>query len=78
MAILLTGSVILSTLPTDKGYISSAQDDNISDGSIMLDHHVYHKGKGRLKKAARVKPMAELYSRLDMSAYKALGIKPPA
>ena len=55
-----------------------AQAVNVSHGSIVLGHHVHNREKGWLKKAARVKPMVELYSRLDMSAYKSLGIKPPS
>ena len=69
---LLTGSTILSTLPTSDGCVSSAQSVNVCQGSLKLGHHIYHKGKGWLKQAARKKPMINLYSRLDMDAYKAL------
>ena len=68
----------MSTFPSDKGAISNSQSVEVSEGSIILGHHVYDKGRGWLRKAARVKPLVNLYSKLDMSAYKALGIKPPA
>ena len=74
---LLTGSVILSSLPSSQGSVSSAQSVNVSEGTLKLGHYVYYKGKGWLKQAARHKPMIDLYSRLDMNAYKALAIKPP-
>ena len=77
-AILLTGSAILSSVPTQVGTVSSSQAVDVSNGSLIIGHHVFNKGKGWLRQAARVKPMIELYSRLDMSAYKALGVKPPA
>ena len=76
--VMLTGTAILSTLPSQQGNVSSAQAAEVSNGTLVLGHHVYHKGKGWLRQGARAKPMVELYSRLDMSAYKALGLKPPA
>ena len=57
--------------------MSSVQAVEVTNGSLRLGHHVYHRGKGWLKQAARSKPMSDLYSRLDMDAYKALGLKPP-
>ena len=75
---LLTGSVILSSLPSGQGQVSHAQVAAVSQGKLVMGHHVYHKSRGWLKQAARVKPMVRLYSRLDMSAYKALRLKPPA
>ena len=77
-SLLLTGSAIMSTFPSDRGAISSSQSVEASEGSIILGHHVYDKGKGWLRKAARVRPLVNIYSKLDMSAYKALGVKPPA
>ena len=76
--VLLTRSAIMSSLPSNEGQVSSAQVAEVSHGSLVLGHHVYHKGRGWLKQAARSKPMVNLYSRLDISAYKALGLKPPA
>ena len=75
--ILITGSAILSLVPSSQGQVSSVQTVEVSNGSLKLGHHIYNRGKGWLKQAARSKPMVKLYSRLDMSAYKALGIKPP-
>ena len=75
---LLTGSAILSSLPSDQAQVSHAQVSAVSHGKLIMGHHVYHKSRGWLKQAARVKPMVKLYSRLDMAAYKALGLKPPA
>ena len=74
--VLVTGSAILSSMPSGEGQLSSAQAVNVSQGSLVLGHHVFSHGKGWLKQAARKKPMIELYSKLDMSAYKALGVKP--
>ena len=76
-SLLLTGSAIMSTLPSEKGKLSISQSVSVSEGSISLGHHVYHKSKGWLKQAACVKPLIDLYSWLDMRAYKALGLKPP-
>ena len=75
---MLTGSAILSSLPSDSGSMSKAQVAEVRHGELVLGHHVYHRGRGWLKQAARVKPVVQLYSRLDMGAYKALGLKPPA
>ena len=75
---LLTGSAILSSLPSSQGEISSAQVAEVSQGKLVIGHHVYCEGKGWLKQATRSKPMVGLNSKLDMSAYKALGLKPPA
>ena len=75
---LLTGSAILSSLPSDLGQVSPAQVAAVSHGKIILGHHVHHKSRGWLRQVARFKPMVKLYSRLDMSVYKALGLKPPA
>ena len=76
--ILITGSIILSSLPSNKGEVSSAQQvAAVSQGRLVLGHHVYHKSRGWMKKAARTKPMVRLNSRLDMNAYKSLGLKPP-
>ena len=72
---LLTGSAILSSLPSDPGQVSPAQVAAVSHGKIILGHHVHHKSRGWLKQAARVKPMVKLYSRLDISAYKELGLQ---
>ena len=74
---LITGSAILSSLPSAQGEISSSQVAAVNQGRLVLGHHVYHRGKGWLRQAARTKPMVGLHSRLDMSAYKALGLKPP-
>ena len=75
---LITGSVILSSLPSDKGELSSAQVAHVSQGKLVIGHHVYAKGRGWLKQAARAKPMLALHTIIDMSAYKAMGLRPPA
>ena len=75
---LMTGSVILSSLPSQRGNLSNAQVAYVSQGKLVIGHHVFSKGRGWLRQAARVKPMIALHSRIDMSAYKALGLKPPA
>ena len=75
---LITGSVILSSLPSDQGEISTSQVAAVHQGRLVLGHHVYHRQRGWLKQAARAKPMIALHSKVDMSAYKALGLKPPA
>ena len=76
--ILLSCSAILSSLPASQGQVSSAQDVQVKGGSIVLGHHVHSKSRGWVRQAARNKPMVELYSRLDMGAYKELGLKPPS
>ena len=50
----------------------------VSQGRLVIGHHVYHRGRGWLKQAARSKPIVRLNSRIDMNAYKSLGLKPPA
>ena len=78
VAALFTGSAILSSPPPDQGDASPAQVAVVHHGKLIMGHHVYDKSRGWLKQAARVKPMVRLYSRVDMSAYRALGLKPPA
>ena len=74
---LLIGSAILSTLPSGPGHESPTQVAAVSQGKVVIGHHTYHKVKGWVKQSAKAKPMVCLQSKLDMSAYKALGLKPP-
>ena len=58
---LLTGSVILSTMSSDIGDASNAQVAAVSEGRLVIGHHVYHKDRGWLRQAARSKPLVSLH-----------------
>ena len=75
--ICLTGSAILSTFPSVPGFASSTQVASVTQGSLVLGHHVHDKIRGWVRQSAKKKPTVSLKSKLDMSAYKALGLKPP-
>ena len=75
--ICLTGSAILSTFASVPGHATSSQVASVTQGSIVLGHHVHDKIRGWVRQSAKRKPTVTLESKLDMSAYKALGLKPP-
>ena len=75
--ICLTGSANQSTFPSVPGHATSTQVASVTQGNLVLGHHVHDKIRGWIRQSAKRKPTVRLESKLDMSAYKALGLKPP-
>ena len=73
----MVGSIILST--RGEGYASPAQAAIVTQQGQMerLSHHVFVKGKGWMRQAAKSKPMVLVTAKVDKAAYTALQVKAP-
>ena len=72
---IMAASAIMSALP--EGHASQTQAALVKQSGGKFSHHVFDKSKGWLRKAAKLKPMVLVQSRVDLSAYTALQLKPP-